>query len=381
MNHKTQGALVLEHKNGIKKTIFPGTLFGGNICSNSYKNDLGYGEVVFNTSMTGYQEILTDPSYFGQIICMTTPHIGNTGVNDEDIEATSPRCAGFLIHELQETPSNWRSKATLLDYLKLHKVPALYDIDTRALTKTIRSIGATRGLIMPLNQVDQAEEIFQSLPSFEGRDLIGSVTTKHNYAWPEKKSNRHKYNIVAIDYGMKKNLLRTFDQKGCYVTIVPANTSSEKVLALNPDGIFLSNGPGDPSAAPYAIQTIKELLGKKPIFGICMGHQILSIALGAKTYKLKFGHRGGNQPVKNEFTGKVEISSQNHGYAITEQSLPIDVVVTHRNLNDQTIEGIESEKWNAFSVQYHPEASPGPHDSLKLFDQFINNIKQVHGSL
>ena len=364
MKAMKQGLLYLEDG-----TELSGFLFG------SQKSDSSYGEVVFNTSLTGYQEILTDPSYYGQIICMTAAHIGNTGVNEDDVESSHPRCAGFVIRELCEAPSSWRSQGTLQDYLQKHQIPGLWGVDTRSLTRHLRTQGVVRGLILPLEARDQAKELLARFPRFEGRDLIGEVSTLKPYSWTPPQTQT-PYKVVALDFGIKWNLLRNLEQLGCQTEVVPAKTPASEILALNPDGIFLSNGPGDPSAAPYAVQTVRELLGKVPIFGVCMGHQILALALGGKTYKLKFGHRGGNQPVLDRKTGRVEISSHNHGYSVERSTLPPSVEVTHLNLNDQTVEGIRSKEFNAFSVQYHPEACPGPHDSVVLFQRFLESMNK-----
>lgn len=368
------GVLVLE--DGAE---FPGQLFGAPLSSaailaQSGKTDFGYGEVVFNTSMTGYQEILTDPSYCGQLICMTVPHIGNTGINSEDGESKHPWCSGLIVHHSCDHPSNWRSESALEDYLRSHQIPGIYGLDTRALTLHLRSSGVLRGILLPASEKGNAKSLLAKLPPFHGRDLIAAVSTPEPYSWKKPKGKR-SYRVVAMDFGIKWNLLRSLEQRGCEVEVVPAQTKFEDILARKPDGVFLSNGPGDPSAAPYAAETVRNLLRKVPIFGVCMGHQILAIALGGKTYKLKFGHRGGNQPVLDKSTGRVEISSHNHGYAVDAASLPSFVNVTHINLNDKTVEGLEVKDANAFSVQYHPEACPGPHDSMALFDQFIQNIK------
>jgi carbamoyl-phosphate synthase small subunit len=379
-DHPKPGVLVLEDPHHPEGILFPGFLFGAAVSAKnlSQGKDHGYGEVVFNTSLTGYQEILTDPSYYGQIICMTTPHIGNTGVNLEDPESAHPWCAGFVVHEAADTPSNWRSMGTLDAYLKKYEIPAIYGVDTRALTRHLRSRGVVRGLILPEDEKLQAKELLKKLPPFEGRDLIGEVSTRETYRWPLDPSlqGKGKYKVVAIDYGLKWNLLRSLHQLGCDVEVVPAHTSAKVILDKKPNGVFLSNGPGDPAAAPYATQTVRELLGQVPIFGVCMGHQILSLACGAKTFKLKFGHRGGNQPVLDRDTGKVEISSQNHGYAVDDKTLPANMEVTHINLNDKTVEGIRVKDKKAFSVQYHPESCPGPHDSIQLFDRFIALMEQ-----
>ena len=367
------GVLVLE--NGME---FPGLMFGATATAQSRAKDRGYGEVVFNTSMTGYQEILTDPSYFGQIVCMTVPHIGNTGVNLEDPESIHPWCAGFVVFENCERASNWRANGQLDAYLKENGIPGLQGVDTRALTRFLRSSGVLRGLILPESEKSRASELLAELPAFEGRDLIGEVSCKEPYRWNKTASAPKKFKVVTMDFGVKWNLLRSLEQVGCDVEVVPASAKAEDILARKPDGVFLSNGPGDPSAAPYASETVKKLVGRLPIFGVCMGHQILAIAMGAKTYKLKFGHRGGNQPVLDKTNGKVEISSHNHGYAVDALSLPEGIEVTHMNLNDKTVEGMAIPSKSAFSVQYHPEACPGPHDSIALFERFVENMKHSH---
>ena len=355
-------------------TVFEGLSFGS--------EGEAFGEVVFNTSLTGYQEILTDPSYNGQIVVMTYPEIGNYGVNTEDLESKKPFARGMAVKEYWPIPSNWRSEQSLDDYMKAHNVVGIHGIDTRFLTKQIRTRGAQKSVISTIdgNKESLIAKIKNS-PDIVGKDLVTEVSCKEAYKWdkgteqwipsndtyvPEKK-----YDVVAYDFGIKTNILRRLTDLGCRLTVVPSNTPPEEVLKLDPDGIFLSNGPGDPEGVGYAIENVKELLGKKPIFGICLGHQIISIALGGKTYKLKFGHRGGNQPVKNFSTGKVEITSQNHSFAVDPDSLGEDVEITHINLNDQTVEGLRHREHPIFSVQYHPESSPGPHDSSYLFNDFI----------
>ena len=330
------------------------------------------GEVCFNTGMTGYQEILTDPSYCSQIVTMTSPHIGNYGINEEDIESDKIQVSGFVVKEESLIASNWRSKASLNDYLKNNKIVGIQDIDTRALTRHIRDQGAMNGIISAIDSdVDSLSNKLKKVPSMNGLDLARVVTTKRVYKWSETG----RYKVAAIDYGIKRNILNMLADKECSVTVFPAETTAKQILDFNPDGVFLSNGPGDPGAVTYGIKMVKDLLGSKPIFGICLGHQILSLALGAKTFKLKFGHRGINHPVKNLNTSIVEITSQNHGFAVDMQSLPKNVTPTHINLNDSTNEGIECKDLKAFSVQHHPESSPGPHDSRYLFDKFIKLMK------
>ncbi len=337
------------------------------------------GEVVFNTSMTGYQEILTDPSYKGQIVTMTYPHIGNYGVNEEDIESSRPHLSGFIVKELSYYPSSWRSQKPLDVYLKEYGIVGIQGIDTRALTIRLRDRGSQEGVISatdlnPKSLVERA----RSLSGLAGLDLIKEVTCEkvYNFAGRGEGEGGIRFKVIVYDFGVKWNILRMLTGHGCDVTVVPASTSAEDVLSMNPDGILLSNGPGDPEGASYAIKNIKGLIGKKPIFGICFGHQILGLALGGKTYKLQFGHHGGNQPVMNLLSGKVEITAQNHNFAVDTDSLGNDVELTHINLNDQTVEGMRHKRFPIFSVQYHPEASPGPHDSWYLFKRFIEMMEK-----
>lgn len=328
------------------------------------------GEVCFNTSMTGYQEILTDPSYCGQIITMTAPQIGNYGVNPEDVESDKIQARGFIIRESSPIYSNYRATQSLHDYLKNANIVGIQGIDTRSLTRMIRDEGAMNGVISSddLDLVSLKNQL-KVIPKMAGQDLVKEVTCTQQWRWPQTK-DKVSYRVVAVDFGVKHSILRQLSEINCEVIIVPAMTSADEILSLDPDGVFLSNGPGDPEPVEYAINTVKSLLGKKPIFGICLGHQILSLALGANTYKLKFGHRGGNHPVRNQLSGRVEITSQNHGFAVRSESLPPTTEVTHINLNDETLEGIRCNDLDAFSVQYHPEASPGPHDSRYLFENF-----------
>ncbi|MFO7578561.1 MAG: glutamine-hydrolyzing carbamoyl-phosphate synthase small subunit [Pelovirga sp.] len=346
------------------------------------------GEVVFNTSMTGYQEILTDPSYHGEIVAMTYPQIGNCGVNAEDVESARPYLSGFIVRESSPIPSNFRAQMSLDAYLKQQNIIALEGIDTRALVRHIRTVGAQTGIISTIDTDPQSlVEKARSAPGLVGRDLVREVTCAAPYqsteglwtldgGYPDVDPATATFKVVAFDFGIKRNILRNLVSRGCQVTVVPATTPAAEVLKHNPDGVFLSNGPGDPEPLHYAQETIRQLLGKVPIFGICLGHQLLSIAAGGTTYKLKFGHRGGNQPVLDHQRQQVEITAQNHGFAVDAGSLdPQQVRVTHINLNDQTVEGIELIKVPAFSVQYHPEASPGPHDASYLFERFIALMK------
>jgi carbamoyl-phosphate synthase small subunit len=361
-------------------SVFEGTGFGAEAEAS--------GEVVFNTSMTGYQEILTDPSYCGQLVAMTYPEIGNVGVNPEDVESSRPFVEGFVVKEYWESPSNWRSRRSLHDYLAEHRIPGIQGIDTRAVVRLLREKGSLNGVLStrdpdPKRLVEKA----RAVPSMEGQDLVGRVTCEKPYDWDEGKwtldkgyvraAGPGKHFIVAYDYGIKRNILRGLINSGCRVRVVPGNTPARDVLAMNPDGIFLSNGPGDPDAVPYAKEAVRDLIGKKPIFGICLGHQILGLALGGRTYKLKFGHHGGNQPVMDLTTQKVEITSQNHGFAVDADSLAKVADVTHLNLNDRTVEGLTHRELPLFSVQYHPESSPGPHDARYLFERFVRMIEKA----
>ena len=346
------------------------------------------GEVCFNTSMTGYQEVLTDPSYKGQIVAMTYSQQGNYGINEEDIESRRPWVEGFIVKEPCLHPSSWRSTEGLVAYMERHSIVGISGIDTRALTRIIREQGAMMGCISTeVLDPDELVSMAKDAPSLVGRDLVKEVTCEKPYTWheglwtleggytrgtggPAPKEKRHR--VVAYDYGIKRNILRNLYSAGCDITVVPASTTAEDVLKMDPDGIFLSNGPGDPAAVTYARENVRKLIESgKPVFGICLGHQILSLALGGRTFKLKFGHRGANQPVKDLSTGKVEITSQNHGFAVDMESLEGKAELTHVNLNDRTVEGIAHRELPVYSVQYHPEASPGPHDSLYLFKRFM----------
>ncbi len=346
------------------------------------------GEVVFNTSMTGYQEILTDPSYFQQIVTLTYPHIGNTGTNSEDWESDGVYAAGLIIRDLPLLHSNFRANQSLSDYLKDNNVVAIADIDTRRLTRILRDKGAQAGCIMS-GEIDEqkALELALSFGSMAGKDLAQEVSCKQTYQWTQGEwqlgkgyveAEKPEFNIVAYDFGVKRNILRMLTERGCNIHVLPAKTPAEEVLAFNPDGIFLSNGPGDPEPCDYAIQAIQTLLAsKKPIFGICLGHQLLGLASGGKTKKMPFGHHGGNHPVQDLDSQKVFITSQNHGFEVDEHSLPPNVRVTHRSLFDNSVQGIELTNQSAFSFQGHPEASPGPHDIAELFDKFINEMRKA----
>jgi carbamoyl-phosphate synthase small subunit len=354
------------------------------------------GEVVFNTSLTGYQEVFTDPSYAGQIVCLTYPHIGNVGANLEDEESARPYIESLIVREFSQISSNWRSTESAQLYLNRHKIPVIWDIDTRALVRHIRQVGALRGIVST-DGTPAEQLVFEAkqLPSMAGQELASRVTCKKAYGWDkgsvevaispwseqmgesDAKPESERHRVAAFDYGIKQNILRLLVDHNCDVWVVPAQTSAEDVLALKPDGIFLSNGPGDPEPIGYAIENIRKLIGQVPIFGICLGHQLCGLALGGKTFKLKFGHHGSNHPVKNLLTEQVEITAQNHGFAVDPDSLPSrEVEITHVNLNDHTNEGMRHKKFPLFSVQYHPEASPGPHDSHYLFTQFTDMMKE-----
>ena len=364
-------------------TVFRGVSIGADGSS--------VGEVVFNTSMTGYQEILTDPSYSQQIVTLTYPHIGNTGTNTEDEESTAIHAQGLVIRDLPLIASNFRSEQSLSEYLKTHNIVGIADIDTRKLTRLLREKGAQNGCIVAGDNLDEALALAKAkeFPGLKGMDLAKVVTTKEAYEWKQgswtlegglpapKEDSELPYHVVAYDFGAKRNILRMLVDRGCKLTVVPAQTSAEEVLALNPDGVFLSNGPGDPEPCTYAIEATQTFLEKGlPVFGICLGHQILALASGAKTIKMKFGHHGANHPVKDLDRGVVMITSQNHGFAADEATLPANLRATHKSLFDGSLQGIHRTDKPAFSFQGHPEASPGPHDAAPLFDHFIELIKQ-----
>jgi carbamoyl-phosphate synthase small subunit len=354
------------------------------------------GEVVFNTSLTGYQEVFTDPSYAGQIVCLTYPHIGNVGANLEDEESSRPYIESLIVREFSQVSSNWRAAETAQLYLNRHKIPVIWDIDTRALVRHIRNVGALRGIVST-DGTPAEQLVFEAkqLPGMAGQELASRVTCAKPYGWDtgsvdvavspwaeqmgESNANgeTRKHRVVAYDYGIKQNILRLLVDHHCEVYVVPAKTSAEDVLAMEPDGVFLSNGPGDPEPIGYAVEAIQKLIGRVPVFGICLGHQLCGLALGGKTFKLKFGHHGSNHPVKNLLTEQVEITAQNHGFCVDPDSLPSSKVeITHINLNDNTNEGMRHKSLPLFSVQYHPEASPGPHDSHYLFTQFTDMMKE-----
>jgi carbamoyl-phosphate synthase small subunit len=346
------------------------------------------GEVVFNTGLSGYQEVLTDPSYAGQIVTMTCAEIGNYGVSAADEESHHPQVAGFVIRDESPVASNWRAEGTLRDYLSRHRIVAISDIDTRALTRILRSSGVMRGVVAAGDHFDTATLVAraQAIPKMEGTDLVRMVTTASPYDWPDEdpgefaptpdRRAKRTLRIAAYDFGMKRNILRRLSAYGCAVRVFPASTPADDLLKSKPDGVFLSNGPGDPAAVAYAIDNTKAIVESGvPLFGICLGHQILGLALGGSTFKLRFGHRGSNHPVKKLETGRIEITSQNHGFAVDPDSLPAQVKVTHVNLYDGTVEGLRHTSLPAFSVQYHPEASPGPHDADYLFDDFISLVE------
>lgn len=357
---------------------FSGRMFG--------KSGKASGEVVFNTSLSGYQEILTDPSYAGQLLTFTYPHIGNVGCNEEDVESSKVHCRGLIVKKQSRRVSNFRAQSSLHEFLVDNNTVAIEGLDTRELVLHLRDEGSQMGIIASLDEdLDSLKEEAKNLEPMTGKDLVKEVTCSEPYTWnqktwelgtgyamlPDDQASKH---IVCIDFGIKYNILRLLCDRGFKLTVVPASSSAEEILSLNPDGVFLSNGPGDPAAVTYGIETVKNLLGKTPIFGICLGHQILGHALGAPTFKLPFGHRGGNHPVKNKATGSVEITVQNHGFATDLDKVPGNLDVSHMNLNDNTVEGFDFPELRAFSTQYHPESSPGPHDSHYLFDRFAQLV-------
>ena len=370
-------------------TVFEGSAFGA--------QGEAVGEIVFNTSLTGYQEILTDPSYKGQIVTMTYPEIGNVGVNAEDVESRQPFVEGFVVKEYWERPSNWRAQKSLAAYMREHDIVGIQGIDTRALVRRIRDGGAQQGVISTRDlDAKRLVEKAQAAPDLVGRDLVKEVTCREPYDWSQGywelesgyrqqgtgqkgQAPEPRFSVVAYDFGVKFNILRHLVEAGCRVRVVPAHTPAAEVLCRKPDGVFLSNGPGDPDAVPYAKENIAALVGKVPLFGICLGHQILGLALGGQTYKLKFGHHGGNQPVMDLATRKVEITAQNHGFCVDVDSLQERAEVTHLNLNDRTVEGLRHTQEPLFSVQYHPESSPGPHDADYLFRRFTALMEQFRG--
>lgn len=367
--HPTKGFLLLED----------GTLFLGRLVGPTAPT---VAEVVFTTNMTGYQETFSDPSFRGQIVVMTSPQIGNYGVNADDPESAHPQVAGVVCRELSPTYSNWRATGSLPAWLGAANVPVLTEVDTRRLTKHLRSAGVMRGVLgVGETPSKEALAVLDACPSMEGLDLATVVSTREPYSWGSPSASFH---VVAYDYGIKRNILRLFEAHDCRVTVVPSDTSAEQVLAMNPDGVFLSNGPGDPEAVTYAPATIREIAGRQiPMFGICLGHQLLGITFGGRTAKMPFGHRGGNQPVKDLETGKVLITTQNHGFAVVGSPDGVDgapeLAVTHVNLNDGTVEGLRHRELPIFAVQYHPEAAPGPHDAVPLFDQFLSALKRRRG--
>jgi carbamoyl-phosphate synthase small subunit len=362
-------------------TVFEGRSFG----APAEKS----GEVVFNTSLTGYQEIFTDPSYSGQIVILTNPQIGNYGTSVEDSESAKPYIEGLVVREFSKVTSNWRSDESARMFLEQHRIPVVSELDTRALVRHLRSRGTMRGVLSAVSSsAEKLVEKARAIPSMAGLDLASRVSTATSYEWIKSvepcstsevisATAEPKFHVVAYDYGIKRNILRRLVHSGCKVTVVPAMTSSEDVLALKPDGVFLSNGPGDPEPLQTQVANVRKLIGKTPVFGICLGHQLMGLAMGGKTFKLKFGHRGGNHPVLNHLTGKVEITSHNHGFAVDPGSLKdSDIEITHINLNDQTLEGFRHRREPAFCVQYHPEAAPGPHDSHYLFGDFVKMMAE-----
>ena len=366
-------------------TVYPGWSFGA--------EGTTVGEVVFNTSMTGYQEVLSDPSYKGQIVAMTYPEIGNYGVNPEDYESYRIHVEGFIVKEAWETPSNWRATQGLHDFLRDQGIVGIQGVDTRAVTRRLRDHGSMMGAISTeILDPDELVDRARAAPPIEGRDLVKEVTCPEPFRWEQgewdlgtgyrRPRSPGRFRVVAYDFGVKYNILRLLTSVGCDVTVVPASTPADEVLGMAPDGVFLSNGPGDPQGVPYAVQAVRQILGRVPVFGICLGNQILGLALGGTTVKLKFGHHGANQPVKDLSTGKVEITSQNHNFVVDMESLRRSehadaIEVTHVNLNDHTVEGIRHLEYPVFSVQYHPEASPGPHDAAYLFRRFVDMMERA----
>ena len=371
MNSSEKSGAFFLSKKPAKLLLEDGTNFEGYALG---ATGLTTGELCFNTSMVGYQEILTDPSYNSQIILMTYPQIGNYGINSQDNESKKIQASGLIIKDISYYPSNYQSEKSLNDYLCDNNIVAIYGIDTRSLTIHLRENGAMNAIISTdILDTKQLQNKLNLIPSMEGLNLVNKVTC--NKPYPYDSTSKNQFKVAAIDFGVKNNILRLLDKYNCNVTVFPADVSSDEIHKFKPDGIFLSNGPGDPAAVDYAIQCIKNLIGLYPIFGICLGHQLLAIALGAKTFKLKYGHRGSNHPVKNLLNNKIEITSQNHGFAVSKDNLPSNIEVTHINLNDNTIAGISCKDKKLFSVQYHPESSPGPHDSEYLFQSFIKYME------
>jgi len=348
-------------------SIYEGCSFGG--------KDTTYGEVVFNTSMTGYQEMLTDPSYAGQILVLTYPLIGNYGINETDFESKQIHVRGLIVREHCSMPSHWQSTKTLNEFLKINGIPGLTGVDTRALTRRLRSSGVMMGILSSDMKPQDAIEELRHLPHYDFTDFVDRVSTKDVYRW-QTPADSHSYHIVVIDCGLRYNILRLLSQLGCSTTVVPSITEAKDILSMDPDGILLSPGPGDPARLSHLEQTVKKLLGKKPIMGICLGHQLIALALGARTFKLKFGHRGGNHPVRDLNTGRIHITAQNHGYAVDPDSLGSSLEVTHINLNDGTVEGLRHKELPVFGIQYHSEGSPGPMDNTHLFERFVEMVKE-----
>jgi carbamoyl-phosphate synthase small subunit len=385
MVEQTRSSLGLGRSERAHLVLADGTVFTGEALG---ARGAAVGEAVFTTAMTGYEEVLTDPSYSGQVVTMTSPQIGNTGINADDSEAVDgkPRVAGFVVRDASQVVSSWRSEESLDAYLARHGVVAITGVDTRTLTRHLRDNGS-QNAALGTAPVEELRRRAAAAPDMSGLDLVRDVTPREAYTfsggrgiWATETPHAPEHHVVAVDFGTKKNILRCLVDSGCRVTVVPATATAAEVMALRPDGVFLSNGPGDPAAVGYGIDLVKGLVGKKPLFGICLGHQLLALALGGKTYKLKFGHRGANQPVKDLATGKVEITTQNHGFCVDLATLPPGVETTHVHLNDQSSEGLRAPSVQAMSVQYHPEAAAGPHDALYLFDRFVASMVTAKSS-